>query len=72
MALASDIEEDDDRGDVPQSKKVEKPSFVMLPFLVPVPVFRMLEGKAKELGMTVPNLLTKALQEKLERMEKGK
>jgi len=69
MADAFDI--DDDR-DITEAKKVDlgNSQFVILPFIVAMPVFKMLNEEATRLGITVANLMTKSLQEKLERLQK--
>lgn len=52
-------------------KKGEQ-DFVILPFIMPMPIFKMLSEEATKIGMTVPNFVTKALQEKVERLRKEK
>lgn len=70
MPRALDIDDEEERRDRGPEATGEKPNFVILPFIMPMPIFKMLNTEAVRSQTTVAGLMTKALQEYLDRAKK--
>lgn len=69
MNTAHDIDDDSDLLEPKKKPATSETPFVVLPFIMPMPIFKMLNEEATKLGMSVANLMTVSLQERLKRLQ---